>query len=808
MFKNYFKIAVRHLWKNKTFTAINIFGLSIGIAFTLLIGAYIWSELQVNKNISHKDEIFLLQSKWKDPSMGLDFATLAPLSKALKENYPNLVENYYHHDGISSIVSKGDKHFTEGLQVGDASFLEMMGFPLIYGNASTALDKPTSLVLTASKAIKYFGTTNVIGQTLTIQSFSGSKQDFEITGVMKDPPQNTINSWGNGINKGTNEFFLPASSLRFFGRDAAFEAWQNAFVLSYVQLKKGVTPSQLQAPIAQLIKLNTEPSVQKNLQVYLTPVKDYYLQSNNGIVYRTIWALGAVALFILFMAMVNFVNISVGNSVSRLKEIGVRKVMGSDKRQLIIQFLTESIVLVAFSVIVSLLLYAAARPFFGNMLNKELTRLFSFPLQFAFIPIILTLLIGVMAGIYPAFVLSRQRSLDSLKGKLQTVKEKIWFRHSLIGLQFVTAIVVFVAAVFINEQVKFFLTKDLGYKKDQVITAKVPRDWTPEGVQKMISVRNQFASLPGVISSSFSYEIPDGASASMNNNLYKAAQDSTKGVVAVSLFTDEKYRATYGIPMAAGDFFNEKGGNPDSLGVVLNETAVKALGWKNAQEAIGQQVKFEGNPQASIVGGVVKDFNFGTLHESIKPMYFIHVQNAPLFRYLSFKINTADTEKNLASIQKKWSSLLPGAPFEYVFMDDTLARLYSTERQMKLASGTATGIALVIVLLGVLGIVTQTITRRTKEVGIRKVLGASVAQVLLLFGKEFSILLIIANCIAWPVTWLFVNRWLTNYAYRIDVTWFPFISVGILLAILTGIVIVLKTIKIAFSNPVKNLRTE
>ncbi|MES2647250.1 MAG: ABC transporter permease [Bacteroidota bacterium] len=808
MLKNFITIAWRNLLKHKTFSVINVFGLSAGIAFSLLIGAFIWSEFQVNKDLKNNDRIYMVQSKWKDPNMGYDFSTLAPLAKALKTNYPQLVEEIYHHDGITSIVSKGEKHFSEGLQVGDASLLSMFGFPLLYGDAVTALNKPDAIAITEAKAIKYFGKTDVIGQSLSLQSFSGSKQDFIITAVLKNPPVNTITNWGNGINKGSNEFFLSDKSLRFFGRDAGFEAWQNAFIISYVQLKKGISPAALEIPVKKLLATNTTPDVQKNLGIVFTPVKDYYLQSNNGVAFRMIYSLGFVALFILMMAIINFINISIGNSVSRLREIGVRKVMGGSKKQLIIQFLTESIVMVTFSVLISIIIYLVARTYFGEMLGKELPELSSFPVYFLLMPAAIILLVGSMAGIYPAFVLSRQKSIESLKGKLETVKEKIAFRYTLIATQFVTGIIVFIAALVINDQVNYFFSKNLGYKKDFLITARVPRDWSVKGVQHITAVRDQFIQTPEIETATFSFEIPDGASAGNNINLYKASQDSTQGIISESLFTDEKYLETYKIPLTAGKFFNAAGGVTGNSDVVLNESAARGLGWKEPETAIGEKIKFQGSQQVFTVTGVAKDFHFGSLHQQIRPMYFIHVNNALLYRYLTFKLKPGNSMAAIATIQKKWSQLLPDAPFDYHFMDDTLGRLYTTEIQMKKASETATLIALLIVLLGVLGIVTQSITKRTKETGIRKILGASVAQIMLLFSKEFGILIIIANLVAWPLAYLLVSKWLNNYAYRVEVSPLPFVLVSGCIAILVAAIIVLKTLKTATANPVKNIRTE
>ena len=808
MFKSYIKIAWRNFIKNRATSAVNIFGLATGITLVIILGAYVWSEWRVNKDLMNNDRIYLVQSRWKNPDMGYDFATLAPLAKALKENYPNLVTNYYHHDGITSIVSKGDKRFSEGLQVGDASMLAMFGFPLLYGDAATAFEHPNSLVITAAKAIKYFGKTDVVGHTLTIQSFSGSKQDFEITAVMKDPSYNTITYWGNGINKGSNEFFLPATSLKFFGRDAGFDSWQNAYIVNYVQLKEGVQPADLKQPVEKLLKLNAPADTQKNLQVYFTPIKDYYLQSNGGMAYRMIYSLALTALFILMMAVINFVNISIGNSVTRLKEIGVRKVMGSSKKQLIFQFLTESVLITAFAVAFAISAYILTRQFFSDMLGRQLPSLAAFPLYFLALPFVLILLVGFLAGLYPAFVLARQRSVESLKGKLETVQEKIIFRHSLIAIQFVTAIVVFVTAIVIHEQINFFFNSNLGYSKEQIVTARVPRDWTTPGVHHMETIRNEFAALPQVAGASFSFEIPDGASSGNNNNLYKASQDSTQGINAESLLTDEKFANTYRVPIAAGTFFNEGIGQPDTTAIVLNEAAAKALGWHNAADAVGQSLKVQGSQALFPVSGVVKDFHFGPMQERIRPMFFIHVRNALLYRYLSFQLRPGNIATNMAALQQEWSQLLPDAPFDYTFMNDTLTRLYTTEMQMKRASDAATIIALVIVLLGVLSIITQSITRRTREVGIRKVLGASVVQVIVLFAKEFAVILLIANVVAWPLAWLAASNWLGNYAYRIPLNIFPFISVSLILALLIAVLLILKTARTALSNPVNNLRTE
>jgi putative ABC transport system permease protein len=808
MIKNYFKLAWRNLRRHKIFSMINIFGLSVGVLIVLLVSSFIYSEATINAQLKNSDHIYLVQSRWKNPDMGYDFTTLAPLAKALKENYPGLVSNYYHHDGITSIVSKGDKKFSEGLQVGDSTLLDMFGFELLEGNAKTALNKPNALALTAAMAKKYFGKTDVLGESLTIQSFSGTKQDFEITAVLKDPPYNTITHWGNGINNGANEFFLPAASLRFFGRNAGFEAWQNAFIISYVELKEGIRPEVLHDPVKQLLQLNTSPDIQKNLEIYFTPVRDYYLSSNNGMAYRMIYAMGGIAFFIMLMAIINFVNITIGNSLTRIREIGVRKVMGSSKTQLILQFLSESVLMSAFSVLIALILYVPGRNFMSELLGKQLPLLSDFPIYFIAFPLSIMLIVGLLAGIYPAFFLSARDSIESLKGKLASVNEKVFLRQAMVSIQFIVAIVVFVAAIIIDQQVNFFFTKDLGYSKERVITARVPRDWTRQGVEHMSVLRNEFSKVPGISNATLSFEIPDGASASNNNVLYRSSQDSSQGIIAESLFTDEQYVSTYQIPVIAGNFFNEKGGIVDTTGFVLNETAVKALGFAQPQLAIGQKVKVQGSNTLFTIGGVVKDFHFGPLQESIPPLYFVHVRSAPLFRYMSFRLNPGDVSTHIASLQNKWKVLFPDAPFDYKFIDDTLSRLYLMETRMKKASLLATSIALVIVLLGVAGLVGQSITRRTKEVGIRKVLGSSLMGIIMLFTKEFALVFLVANVIAWPLGYVLIHNWLNNYAYRIHLTLIPFALVALVIMVLIALLIYARVRKIAITSPANSLRTE
>jgi len=802
MIKNYFKIAWRNIAKNRFYALVNIVGLSTGIAFTLLIGAYVWGELQVNHQLKNADRQYILQSKWKDPNMGFEITTIAELPKALKTEYPNLVANYYHWDGITSNVSKGEKHFRENIQVGDSTILYMYGFSLLKGNVKTAFNDPFSVVITERMAIKYFGKTDVVGQTITIENFSRSKHGFTISGVLNKAYQNSVINLNDNNN---NDFFLPLSAGKFMGRTE--EGWNNTGLVGYLELQPGVKPSDLEKPMRDLLKKNTVVQIQQNLTPYLVPLNTYYLSANNGVIKKMLYTLSSIAIFILMMAIINFINMCISQSSTRMKEMGIRKVLGGMKKQLIWQFLIESTLLVIMTTVFALLIYTIARPLFNDVLGKEILSLFAFPVYFFLIPFFLALLVGLLAGVYPAFVLSSLKSVDSLKGKVNSVKESVWMRKLLVGFQFGIAVVVFIGALVISQQVKLFFSKSLGYNKDYVVYASVPRDWSRKGVQKMEQIREQLAQMPEVSSVSLSWEVPDGMSGS-SVLVYKQGADSTRAIAAQAMGTDNQYAAAYGIPLKAGSFFTAVYTPSDSAKVVINKTQAKALGWKDPKEAIGQQIRIQGSNNPFIICGVTDDFHFGSMQQQIQPTTFFNVNFSNFYRYFSLKLKPGNMQQNLEAVQKKWAALLPDAPFEYVFMDDALKKVYQTEIQLQKASYMATALAIVIVLLGILGLTAQSIQKRTKEIGIRKVLGSSVAGIILLFLKEFLGIVLIAGLVACPIAFFIMQKWLSDYVYRITITANPFMIAIALLTLVTMLLITIQTIKAALANPVKSLKVE
>jgi len=783
------------------YSILNIFGLAVGIGFAFLIGGYVWSELQVNKSLKDADRQCLVQSKWTDPNMGIEITTLGPLAKTLAEQYPSQVANYYRFDGITSTVSKGDKLFREGIQIGDTTFFSMFGFPVIDGNASTAFDDPFSVVITAERAIKYFGRTNAVGEVLMIDNFSGGRHGFRVTAVLEKMPDNSVTKLTIGMDNG---IFIPATCLNFFNRK--MEAWENPYIVSYIKLQKGVQPKDLEIPVAQILKTHAPENIKANLRVNITPLPTYYLESTNGLIKKLLYTLSFVALFMLLMAVINFINISVSKSAVRIREIGVRKVLGSLKPQLIFQFVVESVILVFIATVLALILYEAGRPFLSEVLGKNIPQLWHFPPVFIAVVLLFILVLGFAAGIYPAFVLSSLNMVGLLKGSIR-IQENILLRKVLMCIQFATAIVVLISTIVVSNQINYFFSKDLGYDKEYIVSAQLPREWSAQGVQRMETIRDQFLGMPQITDASLSYEIPNGANGP-SFQVFKSGSYKSQAISIQSLRTDERYAETYHIPLKEGVFFRHSNEMYDSSRIVLNETAAKALGWKDPQEALGKQVRIGNFNDAFTVYGVTKDFHFGSMQDAIPPLFFMHVKYMKEYRYFSFKLKPGNINSTIDALQKKWQALLPGSAFEYSFMDDALKKMYQTEIQLKKAAMAATTLTLLIVLLGVFGLVSLSIYKKMKEVGIRKVLGASIFDIILLFLKEFIIVIFISFIIALPVGYYIMHEWLHNYAYRVGITLQPFVQSLFIITLITMLLVGFQTLKMAVTTSVRTLRNE
>jgi putative ABC transport system permease protein len=804
MFKNYFKIAIRHLTRHKLFSLINIFCLAIGITFSMLIGIYILNEESVNHNLKNADRQYIVKSKWKVKDMGLDITTLGPLAKTLKTEYPNLVADYYRYNPVTNVVSAGDKHFKEDISIGDTTFVSMYGLPVLYGDPNQAFKNNNSAVITESLAQKLYNKKDAVGERISVTTtVNNEKQDYIVSAVLKEIPFNSV--FNLAADKGDNfGIFVPSDGNRYYQNGDGADNWNQLFEVGMIELQKGISPADLKIPTRQVLAKYTSETIQKNLEVELAPVKNYYSASSS--VSKMITTLSLVAAFILLMAIINFVNINIGISSYRLKEIGLRKVFGSARKQLIIQFITEALLLTFFAAIISLFLYELLRSSFGSLLDTSFQPFRKFgPDKFLLI-VSLVFVVGFISGIYPAFILSASNVLLAIKGKIDSAKGGLLLRKALLVVQFTLAIIVFISALNVSKQVSYIFNKDLGYDKEKlmIITA-FPKQWDSAGVRKLENIKSGLEEVSFVKDASLSFEIPDRKPPNAID-LLPVNTNLSQPVFIAGTIADKDYATTFGLHMEAGSFFNQNGAHIPGQ-IVLNEAAAKALGY-TTHSAIGKQIKWVSANTMLTVCGVVKDYNYSSLQEKIEPVAFTNVDDALAYRFLTLKLTATNITKATNVIKEKWKSLSPDAPFEYTFMDDKFHSLYQSELQLKSATSIATILNLVIVFMGIFGVVAFTLAKRSKEIAVRKVLGAEVRNIILLFVKDYAWLILIANIIAWPLAYMITNRWLQSYAYRIQQDWTPYLFAGFFVFAAAFVFITVQCFKTAVANPVKCLRNE
>jgi putative ABC transport system permease protein len=802
MLKNYFTIAVRHLLRHKFFSVINILCLAIGITFSLIIGIYVLGQYNINASLKNVNNQYIVKSKWKVKEMGLDITTFGPLPKTLKEEYPSLVANYYRYNPVTHVVSAGDKYFKEDIAIGDTSFISIYGFHVLYGNRQRPFADNNSAVITETMAMKLFGEKNVINEIISILTTqNGEKQDYKVSAVLKDIPYNSVTN----LVGDTYNVFIPTEGNRYYAGGDPAQYWNSAYEIGMIELQPGKSPKDLEAPLKQLLAKYTTENVQKNLTVELAAVKDYYIKDHGGAARKMTMILSLTAIFILLMAVINFVNINIGTSSYRLKEIGLRKVFGGAKTQLIVQFIAEAIILTIIAAIISLIAYQLFRPVFDQVLNTKLESVFRFSAGAVLFLLALIFITGFIAGAYPAFVMSSSRVINAVKGKIDSAKGGLFLRKTMLTVQFTLAIIVFICALTVSRQVSYVFSKDIGYNKEQLLVISAfPKQWDSAGVNRMINIKNAMLQLPSVKDASLSFEIPDRKPPSSID--MQPVNGDGRTVLVTSCGADENYAATFGLSVLSGSCFAQSGGFISNQ-IVLNESAAKALGL-TVSSAINRQIKVPSSGTILTIAGVIKDFNYSSLQDKVEPLAFFHVKDATAYRYLSLKLSTGNIVETVANIRNKWRAMSPGTPFEYSFMDEKFQSLYRSELQLKKAANIATILNLIIVFLGIFGVVAFTLTKRTKEIAVRKVLGANVRNIILLFIRDYAVLILLANMIAWPLTYIITNKWLQGYAYRVNQDIVPYLFVCLFIFITAFSMIAIQCFKAGGANPVKSLRTE
>jgi len=798
------RIAFRQFTRHKMFSALNVFCLAIGISFCMLIGQYIVHESSVNSIYKDVHQQYFLNSEWKVKNSGPAMTTVGALVKALKQNYSNLISDYYRFNPVVNVVSAGDQHFREDVSIGDTNLVSMYGLPLLYGNPNKAFTDIHSAVITEVFALKLFGEKNVINKVITFTNLSGKTTDYKVSAVLKALPYNTISNAYADAHYGY-AMYIPFEGNQYYPSGTGEDSWSTIYTVSFVKLQTGIQPGQLNAPIKKLLSQNSPEAISKNLLVQLYPLDTYYLNSNGGAVSKTLSILTWVALGILLLAVINFVNIMIGTSSYRIKEIGLRKVFGGRRKELIVQYIVESIMLTLFAALLSLIFYSVFRPLFNEILNTTLSPLNNFHFMEWAAMAVIVFVVGVLAGIYPAFILSGSEMVSSVKGKLAGIEKGMWMRKSLLIAQFTIAIGVFIFSMILSKQVDYFFNNDLGYNKDRLmVVVAFPKQWDSAGVVKMESIRNGLLSETAVKDASVSFDIPERTPPN-RLPVNPEGRKNNDPLSVESITVDEKFGSTYGIQLTEGKFFSNQTGAFVSGEAVINESAVKSFGWRTA---IGKKIRFPDGGQEAIVTGVIKDFHLTSMQEAIEPLVLFQVKDSRAFRFITVKLGPGNLANSIDRVKKRWKELSPTAPFEFTFMDEKLQSMYRSELQLKKASGIATGLMILIILFGIFGVLALALTKRTKEIAVRKVLGAEIHHIITLFIKQYAGLLLISNLIAWPLTFYYCNRWLQQYAYRVNQPVSMYFTAGIFVTMIAFILIVLQCLKVALANPVKSLKTE
>lgn len=791
MLKNYFKIAFRNLWKHKAFSFINIMGLTVGMTACFLIFLYVKFERSYDNFYPKVDRIYQVFADIKTPTEVLKASGPAwAVAPNLKDEFPQ-VEAFVRISGGGMLVRKGDIKFQEDESIfADSAFFKIFDFPLLQGNAATALKAPMTVVLTETTAKKYFANINPIGQTLL---FTEKAEPALVTGVMKDLPENS---------QIKASMLISMSTLTQKFNSGLDQQWGNYGSTAYLLLAPGTNAAALQAKFPAFLEKRNGKEM-KESQMYATlllqPLKEVYLYSTRSGVgnINNVYIFSIIAIFILLIACINFVNLTTARSTERAREVGIRKVVGALKGQLTWQFIGESIILCLIAFIITIGLTALLLPLFNKLAGKTVsTGIFSQP---AYLLLLLSAAvgIGILAGTYPALVLASFRPIVVLKGRFATGLRGILLRKGLVIGQFSISIALIIGTIVVYRQMDFMRNRDLGFSKDQMLIINTDRDPAREAFQQSLT------SIPGIQATAMSSSAPGTG----NPAAYSEIENKHGDLQIANLdlyFVDFDYIKLFDIKMAAGRAFSREFGTDTTQAMILNETAVKMFGYSSPQEAIGRRFKQWGR-EGKIVG-VIKDFHFRSLQQEIKPLTMrIEPDGCNL---VSIKIAANKLPGAISAIEKKWKTIMPNRPFSYLFLDEIFDRQYRAEERFGKLFLNFSILAIFISCLGLLGLAAYSTAQRTKEIGIRKVMGASVSGIVNLLSKEFLKLVLISFVIASPIAWYFMYKWLQGFAYRAPVSWWIFALSGIAALLIALATISFQAIKAAVMNPVKSLRSE
>jgi putative ABC transport system permease protein len=812
MLKNYLKIAFRNLIRHKTFSFINIFGLAVAITCCLLIYLYITDELSYDRYNRNADRIYRITRDFLSPdgSVNLHLGHLAPpFGPLLKNDFPEFEEVARTYQSRILTTYQDSLHqpmslYVDQAYIADPSLFKIFTVEITQGDPLRNFDEPQKVILSERTAGRFFGGQSPLGKRLKIFN----SWDVEITGIFKNLPDQSC--WHP-------EMFISFSTLndpKIYGKEGLETNWANNSFGTFVLVKEPFDAANITARFPAFLDNHmgmstgneNAPMPSTWTRLYLQKLTDIHLHSHldseeetNGSI-TNVYMMGIIGLFILLIACFNFINLSTAQATKRSKEVGIRKVSGAYKHQLILQFTGESIAIALVAMV-----FTAGLSFFALEWMNEFTQkslhifsLSNWPLISGLM--IFSVFIGILAGIYPAFVISAFKPAMIIKAQQGAGKEKGNLRKVLVVVQFALSIILIIATMITYQQLNYLNNSDLGYEKDQVVSLPYYEDL----VENYDAFYHEMTSQSFIQDVSRSSRIPTGRLLDSQGNARVQKGDSTdeSDVTIKNIRCDFEFFNTYSIPLVAGRDFSKEIKSDDSLAFILNETAVKMMGLSN-EEILDREFEY-GRVKGNVIG-VVKDFHFESLKEPIVPVVF---KPSDDYNRLSVKIRGKDMSQALAYIEKTWNAFLPEYPFEYEFLTERYRNLYLSEQRQGQLFTVFSGLAILIACLGLFGLVTFNTLQRFKEIGIRKVLGASFSNILTLLSREILILILVANLIAWPVTWYVMNQWLENFAYRIHIHPGLFVLSGILIMIIALGTISFQTFKAALANPVDSIRNE
>ncbi len=785
MFKNHIKIALRNIFNQKLFSFINVFGLAAGIACSILILLWVQDEIGYDTFHENSENIYrVVENQFYAGGEIFPVAvTPGPLALALKDEYPEII-HATRYETRDRTLGYQDNVFRERLAYADPSFLEIFSFPLVVGNPATALSDPYSILLSEKSAEKYFGKENPVGKTMLVNN----KYRVEVRGVFKNVPENSHLQF---------DFLLPFVFMKEEGRN--IERWSSNSYYTYVQLQKGIEKETVDEKIKDIIKRNNEGSV---TEVFLQPMLDIHLYSGSrfaadigghgDIEYVNIFSI--VALFVLLIACINFMNLSTARSAKRAKEVGLRRVVGAARYQIVRQFFIESILLTFIALVISIVLVSFLLPAFNDLSGKTIN-LMEIDAGIVAGIILLALFTGVLSGSYPAFYLSSFLPAKVLKENYASGKGGALFRRALVVTQFALSIILIIGTTVVYRQLNFIQNKKLGFQRENILYL----EFGEKIFNNIETAKSELLKNHDILSVTASTGLPTYYGNSTSSFGWEG-KNPNESILMHFVGVDEDYTKTFNMEMAEGRFYSKEF-SADTNSIVVNEAAIKVMGM---EDPIGKRLSMWGKEFTII--GVLKDFHFKKLDTKIEPLVFrMFTDWSDL---LLVRIAPDNIPNTLNYIKTKLAEIAPKEPFEYFFLDEEFDYLYKSEQRMGKLFSSFSILALLISCLGLFGLASYMAERRTKEIGIRKVLGGSLTNLTYLLTSEFTKLVIFSNIISWPIAYYLMNNWLQNFAYRINIELWFFIGSGLFALLIALLTVFFQTIKAAMVNPVESLKHE